>query len=88
MTTYTSIPTEVEALEVPGLFAIDARLEFEQWIEGLNMSPFITWVGNGIRVRTPNGDAYVAPGDYIIYIGNEDIYPCNRDVFEKKYVKV
>lgn len=39
----------------------------------------------GLFIKTLEGDMHVSVGDYIIKGINEELYPCNPDIFESTY---
>lgn len=85
---YVSIPTEIEAMPIPGLWEIDKRVELEEWITKNNADKSMRWIGNGAEITTNHGKVYAAPGDFIILSNTGEIYPCNPEVFHAKYTSV
>lgn len=40
---------------------------------------------NTVKIKTLEGEIYVAKGDFIIKGVNGEFYPCKHDIFEKTY---
>lgn len=41
---------------------------------------------NYISMKTPIGDMFCFPGEYVIKMQNGFVYPCHPDTFIKKYI--
>jgi len=73
---YESIPTQVVAFEVQ-----DAYQE--------GMGKIIDFVGEGqIYAHHVKDGESVIKGDFVVFLSENDIYRCPKDVFESKYRKV
>lgn len=82
MRQYRKRPIEIEAMQIPSLFEIGARMKFEDWI-GPNAP--VKWVGDGITVETLEGVMTGKAGDFLIRGIEGELYPCKADIFFTTY---
>lgn len=78
MARFKTRPAEIEAFKWDG----QPPREWPEWArDSIRIRYEITSLGiDGVR-----GPVRANRGDYVIFISDEDIYPCPPDVFEKKY---
>ena len=87
-TVYRKKPVTVQAMQLPPVIDIDARMAFDDWIIGFRASEKCRYVGDTIRIQTLEGEMTGNVGDYIIVGVKGEIYPCKPDIFEATYDKV
>lgn len=85
---YRKKPVEIDAMQLPPVIDIDARMAFDNWIIGFKASERCRYVGDTIRIQTLEGEMTGNTGDYIIVGVKGEIYPCKPDIFEMTYDKV
>jgi hypothetical protein len=92
---YRKKPVVIEAMQLTtDTEVIAACIE---WVYGVDMSTSITGRnacvrqvidGDGLIIKTLEGNMKASFGDYIIKGVNGEFYPCKNDVFLKSYEKV
>ena len=70
------LPVEVEAIQWTGE-------NFNELKDFVTHNLFID--GNGVGIKTLEGDMYASIGDYIIKGVDGEFYPCKKDIFWKTY---
>jgi hypothetical protein len=86
---YRKKPIEIDAMPLPPVWAIEARIELERWLKslGADMSKF-RYVAGDMTIETLEGKMIARPGDYIIRGIQGEYYPCKPNIFEKTYERV
>lgn len=85
---YRKKPVEIEAMKLPNVYDIDARVDFDDWIIVAQGDRICRYVGSGLVIPTLEGEMTASEGDYIIRGVKGEIYPCKPDIFEMTYDKV
>jgi hypothetical protein len=79
MARFRKKPVEIDAWQFGGE-------PVEQWPEWLQTAPGVMRVaGEGLRIRTLEGDMLAREGDYIIRGVAGELYPCKPEIFEATY---
>lgn len=81
-------PVEIEAMQLPPIHDIDARLRFDDWLLANQGERRCRYVGSEVRIPTLEGDMMAKIGDWIIKGVQGEIYPCKPDIFEQTYERV
>lgn len=85
---YRKKSVEIQAMQLPPVIDVDARMAFDDWIISFKASNNCRYVGDTIRIKTLEGEMTGNVGDYIIVGVKGEIYPCKPDIFEMTYDKV
>lgn len=78
-------PVEIEAVKVPALFDIDARVVLDDWLAKHQGDRPCRWSGDGLIIATLEGEMRADVGDWIIRGVKGELYPCKPDIFEATY---
>lgn len=80
MTTYTTKPTEIQAVELT-MDVLLGNVPLPEWAP-----PFVTFYPRSVECKTLQGNVEATEGDYLILgVNGDEVYPCNPAVFHKKY---
>jgi hypothetical protein len=99
MARFRKKPVEVEAVRFVEMMEGSVVEEFKAeglpapWISEAYLKPMdepgsLFSNGNGLMIRTLEGDLHVSPGDWIIRGTAGEIYPCKPEIFEQIYEPV
>lgn len=72
-------------------FTNDEKDRVFRWASDRQMNISPGFDKNGapiIKIPTERGEFFAVLGDYIIYSGNNCVYPCCPDKFEKMYIEL
>lgn len=87
-TKYRKKPVVIEAMKLPSVYEIDARVVFDDWIVKVQGDRQCRYVGNKLKIPTLEGEMMAESGDYIIQGIQGEIYSCKPDIFEATYERV
>lgn len=91
MAKYRSIPRDTEAYQIIAPIDMEQTGAFPSWFieligEGIIVCDETT--GDGTVINEAHGEMSFKDGDWIIFNGATDVYPCIDDEFQKRYEKV
>lgn len=78
-------PVIIEAFELPEIFNIEARLDFDDWVVKQGGEGLLRYVGSDVQIATLEGVMTGNPGDFIIKGVKGEFYPCKPDIFWTSY---
>lgn len=81
-------PVVIEAMQLPDVLDIDARLEFDDWaVANGGGGGVLRYVGNGVQIVAPIGETQLArPGDWITLDGRSGLFHvCGPVAFTATY---
>lgn len=85
MARYRKKPVVIEALQVPALFDIDARVALDDWLVANRGDRPCRWSGDGLIISTLEGEMRADVGDWIIRGVQGELYPCKPGIFNSTY---
>ena len=91
MARYQKLPVEIEAELVSELLEKFKHNfnELPKWVmEAYENTTINTITDNNFIVKTLEGNMIATKEDYLIKGVNGELYPCQKDIFEKTYVAV
>lgn len=99
MTQFRKRPVVIEAVRFVGMMeggepegfkceGLPAPWLSEAYLKAVDQPGALFSNGDGLMIRTLEGDLHVSPGDWIIQGTAGEIYPCKPDIFEGIYEPV